>query len=158
MQVPPIRKTTSPRWCHLWTIQARLPWRPPFSQHILWQCCNLPDILSSMAEILLFNSVFHDGVAPVSVSTLKPPLGARYLDLWWEYKNIWIKKGNEWKTAFITLKGLFEPTILFFGLTNSLATFQTMTLWKLINTGEVASFIDNVIVKVEEKEKHNEVV
>jgi len=29
-----------------------------------------------MTEILLFNSVFHDGVAPVSVSTLKPPLGA----------------------------------------------------------------------------------
>jgi len=29
-----------------------------------------------MAEILLFNSVFHDGVAPVSVSTLKPLLGA----------------------------------------------------------------------------------
>jgi len=29
-----------------------------------------------MAEILLFNSVFHDGVAPVSVSTLKPLLRA----------------------------------------------------------------------------------
>ena len=28
--------------------------------------------------------------------------------------------------AFITNKGLFEPTIMFFGLTNSLATFQTM--------------------------------
>ena len=34
------------------------------------------DILSSMAEILLFNLVFHDRVTPVSVSTLKPPLGA----------------------------------------------------------------------------------
>jgi len=29
-----------------------------------------------MAEILLFNSVFHDGVTPVSVSTLKPLLRA----------------------------------------------------------------------------------
>jgi len=28
-----------------------------------------------MAEILLFDSVFHDRVTPVSVSTLKPPLG-----------------------------------------------------------------------------------
>ena len=28
-----------------------------------------------MAEILLFNLVFHDGVTPVSVSTLKPLLG-----------------------------------------------------------------------------------
>ena len=32
-------------------------------------------MLSFMAEILLFNSVFYDGVAPVSVSTLKPLLG-----------------------------------------------------------------------------------
>ena len=48
---------------------------PPFSQHVSWQCCNHLDILSSMAEILLFNSVFHDGVTPVSVSTLKPLLG-----------------------------------------------------------------------------------
>ena len=45
-----------------------------FLQHALQQCCNYPGILSSMAEILLFDSVFHDGVTPVSVSTLKPPL------------------------------------------------------------------------------------
>ena len=55
-------------------IQACLLWWPPFSQHILWQYCNHPDISSSMAEILLFNSVFHNRVTPVSVSTLKPPL------------------------------------------------------------------------------------
>ena len=72
---PPVWKTTSPQWCHLWTLQARLPWRPPFSQHVSWRCCNPPGIPSSTAEILLFNSVFHDGVAPVSVSTLKLPLG-----------------------------------------------------------------------------------
>jgi len=40
----------------------------------LWQCCNPPGIPSSTAGILLFNSVFYDGVTPVSVSTLKPPL------------------------------------------------------------------------------------
>ena len=56
-------------------IQAHLPRQPPFSQHILWRCCNPPGIQSSMTEILLFNSVFHDGVNPVSVSTLKLPLG-----------------------------------------------------------------------------------
>ena len=54
---------------------ACLPRWPPFSQHVLWWCCNYPDILSSTAEILLFNLVFHDGVTPVSVSTLKPLLG-----------------------------------------------------------------------------------
>jgi len=47
------------------------------------------------------------------------------------------------------LEELFEPTAMFFGFKNSLAMFQTMTnkiLQDLINTGEVVSFIDNVIV------------
>jgi len=45
----------------------------------------------------------------------------------------------------------FKPTIIFFGLMNSLATFQTMMneiLQDLINTREVISFIDNVIVRI----------
>jgi hypothetical protein len=37
-----------------------------------------------------------------------------------------IKEGDEWKAAFITNEGLFKPTVMFFGLTNSLATFQMM--------------------------------
>jgi len=37
-----------------------------------------------------------------------------------------IKKRNEWKVAFSTLEGLFEPTVIFFRLTNLLATFQVM--------------------------------
>jgi len=54
--------------------------------------------------------------------------------------------------VFITLKGSFELTVIFFGLTNSLATFQMIMneiLWDLINTGKVASFIDDVIVGME---------
>jgi len=50
---------------------------------------------------------------------------------------------------------------MFFGLTNSLATFQTMInkiLWDLINTGKMASFIDDVIVGVEEKVGYDEIV
>jgi len=50
---------------------------------------------------------------------------------------------------------------MFFGLTNSPAIFQMMMneiLWDLINTGEVVSFIDNVIVRIEEEEGHDEVV
>ena len=47
---------------------------PPFLQHILWQCYNYLGILSSIAEILLFDLVFHNRVIPVSVLILKPPL------------------------------------------------------------------------------------
>jgi len=44
----------------------------------------------------------------------------------WGYNNVHIKEGDEWKAAFMTNEGLFKPTVMFFGLTNSPATFQTM--------------------------------
>ena len=58
-------------------------------------------------------------------------------------------------------KGSFEPTVMFFGLTNSPATFQAMMnelLRDLINTGKVAAFIDDVIVGTETEEGHDEIV
>jgi len=55
----------------------------------------------------------------------------------------------------------FEPTVMFFGLTNLPAIFQAIMnelLRDLINTGKVAAFIDNVIVGTEDEEKHNDLV
>ena len=83
------------------------------------------------------------------------------MDLRWGYNNMRIKEGDEWKAVFMILEGLFEPTVMFFGLTNSLATFQAMMnelLRDLINTGKVVVFIDNVIVGTEMKERHDELV
>jgi hypothetical protein len=40
------------------------------------------------------------------------------------YNNIHIKEGDEHKAAFKTRRGLFEPTVMYFGLCNLLATFQ----------------------------------
>jgi len=48
------------------------------------------------------------------------------LDLIWGYNNIQIKEDNEWKTAFLTNKGLFEPKVMYFGLCNLPGTFQWM--------------------------------
>ena len=48
------------------------------------------------------------------------------LDLIWEYNNIRIKGGDEWKAAFLTNKGLFKPQVMYFGLCNSPGTFQRM--------------------------------
>ena len=58
-------------------------------------------------------------------------------------------------------EGSFELTIMFFGLTNSPATFQAMMnelLRDLINTGKVAVFIDDVIVGTDTEEGHDELV
>ena len=83
------------------------------------------------------------------------------MDLRWDYNNVQIKKGDEWKTAFTTPEGSFEPTVMFFGLTNSPATFQAMMnklLRDLINTGKVVAFINDVIVGTETEERHDKIV
>jgi len=48
------------------------------------------------------------------------------IDLRWGYNNMRIMKGDEWKVGFTTPEGFFEPTVMFFGLKNSPATFQAM--------------------------------
>lgn len=48
------------------------------------------------------------------------------MDLRSGYNNVRIKDGDQWKAAFKTKRGLFEPTVMFFGLCNSPATFQAM--------------------------------
>ena len=50
---------------------------------------------------------------------------------------------------------------MFFELTNSPATFQTIMnelLRDLTNTGKMAAFIDNIIVGIKEEEEHDELV
>ena len=53
---------------------------------------------------------------------------ARYftsLDIRWGYNNVRIKEGDEWKGAFICNRGLFEPVVMYFGMSNLPATFQS---------------------------------
>ena len=83
------------------------------------------------------------------------------IDLRQGYNNMRIKEGDERKAVFTTFKESFEPTIIFFRLTNSPATFQTMMnelLRDLINTGKVVAFIDNMIVEMKDEKGHNELV
>ena len=54
----------------------------------------------------------------------------------------------------------FEPTVMVFGLINSLMMFQTMMnkiLWDLINISKVASFIDDII-GMKTEEEHDKLV
>jgi hypothetical protein len=55
--------------------------------------------------------------------------GAKYFskfDIRWGYNNVQIRSGDEWKATFKTNRGLYEPTVMFFGMCNSPATFQAM--------------------------------
>jgi len=45
------------------------------------------------------------------------------IDLRWGFNNVRIKEGDEWKRAFTMYIGSFEPTVMFFGMTNLPATF-----------------------------------
>ena len=58
-------------------------------------------------------------------------------------------------------EGSFEPTVMFFGLTNSPAMFQAMMndlLRDLVVEEKVAVFIDNVMIVTETEEGYDEIV
>jgi len=83
------------------------------------------------------------------------------MDLRWGFNNIRIKEGDEWKGAFRTHVGSFEPTVMFFGMMNSPAIFQAMMnkiLRDIINEGKVAAFVDDVLVGTETEKGHDEIV
>ena len=62
---------------------------------------------------------------PQSINCLSGCTLFTKFDVRWGYNNICIKE-DEWKAAFLTPQGLFQPQVMFFRLTNSPATFQTM--------------------------------
>jgi len=81
------------------------------------------------------------------------------LDIRWGYNNIRIKEGDEWKGAFITKRGLFEPTVMFFGMTNSPATFQSMMndyFADMIAQGWVLIYIDDILIFSRDPKEHHE--
>ena len=89
--------------------------------------------------------------------------GARHftkLDVHWGYNNVRIREGDEWKAAFRTNQGLFEPLVMYFGLTNSLATFQTMMneiFEDLITEGVVSIYLDDILIFTKDLVEHRRI-
>src|SRR3981189_3752450 len=82
------------------------------------------------------------------------------LDVRWGYNNIRMKEGDEWKAAFRTNKGLFEPTVMFFGLANAHATFKSVVdhiFRELVNTGHVLVYIDDIVIHTKTIKEHREI-
>lgn len=83
------------------------------------------------------------------------------LDIRWGYNNIRMKEGDEEKAAFIMNRGLYEPLVMFFGLTNSPATFQTMMndiFRELILQGKVIVYLDDILIFSEDLDEHRRIV
>jgi hypothetical protein len=69
------------------------------------------------------------------------------LDIWWGFNNMQIKEGDEWKATFQMNQDLFKPLVMFFRLTNSPATFQTMMnniFVDIILEGVVVVYLDDI--------------
>jgi len=90
--------------------------------------------------------------------------GAKYftkLDVHWGFNNIHIKPRDEWKAAFQTNQGLFESLVIFFEITNSLATFQTMMndiFRDLIAEGIMVVYLDDILIFTRTEEEHTKAI
>jgi hypothetical protein len=90
--------------------------------------------------------------------------GATYFtkfDVRWGYNNVWIKEGDKWKAVFATNCGLYEPKVMFFGMTNSPATFQGLMnsiFSDLIAAGTVAVYLDDILIFTNTLEEHWKIV
>jgi len=123
------------------------------SKRIVIDYCNLNDQIVKNNYPLLLITDLIDNIGSKQVFTK--------MDLWWGFNNIRIKKGDEWKRVFTTHVRSFKPIVMFFGMTNSPATFQAMInkiLRDMINERKMVVFVDNVLVKTETEEEYDEIV
>jgi hypothetical protein len=100
---------------------------------------------------------------PLIDDLIHPLKNTRYftkLDIHWGYNNVHIREGDEWKAAFHTNRGLFEPLVMYFGLTYSLATFQTMMneiFQDLITEAVVSVYLNNILIFTNSLEEHRQI-
>ncbi|KAF8697560.1 hypothetical protein AX14_001336 [Amanita brunnescens Koide BX004] len=116
---------------------------------------------SPMASPFFFVKKKDRSLQPVQdyrkLNEMTDPGYSQKMDIRWGYNNIRIKEGDEWKVAFRTNRGLFEPLVMFFGLTNSPATFQTMMndiFRKEIAEGWVVIYMDDIVVHSKDIHEH----
>lgn len=89
---------------------------------------------------------------------------ARYfthLDLRNGYNNVWIAEGHEYKLAFQTPVGLFEPLVMYFRMTNAPGAFQSLMneiSRDLIMENQVVVYLDNILIFSKTLSKHCNIV
>ena len=103
---------------------------------------------------------------------LNPDLIAQVKDAWiftkfdirWGYNNIHIKEGDQHMAAFKMKYGLFEPNVMYFGLTNSPAMFQAMMdhLFQPVHNEfsidgtDVLKYMDDLLIATQSTRAHHQ--
>ncbi|QRW21939.1 Retrotransposable element Tf2 protein [Rhizoctonia solani] len=107
------------------------------------------------------NDVTHKNIYPLPrqdnlMAKLRHAKLFTKLDLQWGYNNVWIKEGDEWKTAFRTKYGLFKYLVMPFGLTNAPVAFQHFMndLFRDLINITVVIYLDNILIFSENPEDH----
>ena len=83
------------------------------------------------------------------INKLKEAKYFNKLDLIWGYNNIQIKEDDKQKVVFLTNKKLSKLQVMYFGLCNSLGTFQRMIniiFRKLLHKGVLTNYMDNFVI------------
>ena len=101
---------------------------------------------------------------PELISQVKDANIFSKFDIRWGYNNIRIKDGDQHKAVFKTKYGLYEPNVMFFGLTNSPATFQAMMDHILQPWADKWApedvkgswYMDDILVASRNREKHRQ--
>ena len=89
---------------------------------------------------------------PLAADIINRLTGAKYFtkfDVQWGYHNIYIREGDEWKGAIVTNRGLYEPKVMYFGMTNSPVTFQALMnsiFADLIAAGKMVVYMDDLLI------------
>ncbi|KAK3522827.1 hypothetical protein QTP86_004675 [Hemibagrus guttatus] len=96
---------------------------------------------------------------PLVPAALEQLRGARFftkLDLRSAYNLVWIREGDEWKTAFHTTHGHYEYPVRLFGLTNAPAVFQSLIneVFQDILGKWVIAYIDDILVNSTSLQEH----
>jgi len=120
------------------------------------------DSLQLVQDYRVLNTITIKNRYPLSlISKLVSQLcRAKYftkLDIHWGFNNIHIKPRDEWKVVFRTNCSLFEPLVMFFGMTNSPTTFQTImnNIFKtLIAKGIIVVYLDDILIFTKMEEEH----
>jgi hypothetical protein len=78
------------------------------------------------------------------------------LNLYNAYHRLWIKEGDEWKTAFKTRYSLFEYMVIPFSLANALATFQAYIHKALEHLVDLICivYLNDILIYSKDKKEH----